>query len=267
MRTQYAGLGRQIVTRAFERAGRPLIEDRIKSVLPRFARASVEDVLAAVGRGELYSGDVLKAVYPDIVDDRKTPDERKGASERKVAPLRVREEGGWFSTRTYGAVLFHVPGVSEEVDWKILAQGGLHTDLPVHLTRNGGAVPGDRIVGILEPGRSITIYPIQSPDLTIFDDRPDLWLDARWDIEEGERPLFPAKLKIAAINEPGTLGVIATVIGENGANIDNVVMTPISPDWRDIVVDVEVLDLKHLSTIVSQLRARTIVNKVERVNG
>ena len=66
---------------------------------------------------------------------------------------------------------------------------------------------------------------------------------------------------------PGTLGAIATVIGENGANIDNIVMQPISPDFRVLFADVEVTDLRHLSSIVSQLRARPIVSKVERVNG
>ena len=255
MRAQYAGLGRQIVTRAFGRAGRPYIEDRLRAALPRFARSSVEDVLAAVGRGEMFSGDVMKAVYPDILD------------ERKPALARARHQNGWFGTRTNANVLFHLPGVGAEVDWKIMAKGGLHPDLPIRFSPNGGAVPGDRVVGILDPDVAITIYPIQSQDLTAYDDQSERWLDVRWDIEDGDRPFFPAKLQIIAINEPGALGAIATVIGENGANIDNVVMNPVSPDFREIVVDVEVSDLKHLTTIVSQLRARPIVSKVERVNG
>ena len=255
MRAQYAGLGRQIVTRAFERAGKPFLDDKLKSALPRLSRGGIDDVLAAVGRGEMFSGDVLKAVHPDILD------------ERRATTPRARNEGGWFGTRTNANVLFHVPGVSAEVDWRILAPMGLHPDLPVEFAEHGGAVPGDRIVGIFTPDVSITIYPIQSPDLTAFDDQPERWLDVRWDISEGDRPFFPAVLVITAINEPGTLGAICTVIGENGANIDNIVINPTSPDFRELNVDVEVLDLKHLSTIVSQLRARPIVSKVERVNG
>ena len=255
MRAQYAGLGRQIVTRAFERAGRPFVEEKLKGSLARFARASVEDVLAAVGRGEMFSGDVLKAVHPDIMD------------ERKPVLTRATSETGWFGTRTNRSLLFHVPGVSEEVDWKIMAKDGLNPDLPIYYAPNGGAVPGDRIVGILAPDVSITVYPIQSADLTAYDEQPKLWLDARWELSEGERLFFPAKLQITAINEPGTLGAIATVIGENGANIDNITMQPISPDFRVLLADVEVTDLRHLSSIVSQLRARPIVSKVERVNG
>ena len=255
MRAQYATLGRQIVARAFERAGRPYAEDKLKGALPRFARQSVDDVLAAVGRGEMFSGDVLKAVHPDVVEERKSSMPRPQAN------------GGWFGLNGNPSLLFHMPGVGDEVDWKIMAKDGLSPDLPVRFAPNGGAVPGDRIVGIFTPNESITVYPIQSPDLKAFDDHPDRWLDVRWDIADGERPFFPAKLQITAINEPGTLGAIATVMGENGANIDNVTMAPISKDQRSITVDVEVTDLKHLSTIVSQLRARPTVSKVERVNG
>jgi GTP pyrophosphokinase len=255
MRAQYAGLGRQIVTRAFERAGRPFSEDKIKSALPRFARSSVEDVLAAVGRGEMFSGDVLKAVYPDIADDRKVVMPRAGA------------EGGWFRVKANPSVVFRVPGASDEADLKLNPITGLRADLPVYYAENGGAVPGDRIVGILDPNVSVTVYPIQSPDLTTFDDQPERWLDARWDIEDRGRASYPARLMVTAINEPGTLGAIATVIGENGANIANVGISALSPDFRALAVDVEVSDLKHLSTIMSQLRARPVVSKVERVNG
>ena len=48
---------------------------------------------------------------------------------------------------------------------------------------NGGAVPGDRIVGILTPGEGVTIYPIQSSALAAFDNEPERWLDVRWDLD------------------------------------------------------------------------------------
>ena len=52
---------------------------------------------------------------------------------------------------------------------------------------NGGAVPGDRIVGILTPGEGITIYPIQSPTLKEFEETPERWLDVRWDMDDARR--------------------------------------------------------------------------------
>ena len=53
-----------------------------RRALPRLARASIEDVLAAVGRGEMFSGDVVRAVYPDHKDDRRTASPEADRGER-----------------------------------------------------------------------------------------------------------------------------------------------------------------------------------------
>jgi GTP pyrophosphokinase len=155
----------------------------------------------------------------------------------------------------------------EEPNDRSIPIRGLQGELPVRFAPNGGAVPGDRIVGILTPGEGITIYPIQSPALTAFDEQPERWLDVRWDVEEGGGEFFPARMVITAINEPGALGTISTVIGDLAANIDNVVFRPLSADFREMTIDVEVNDLKHLNAIISNLRSRSVVSKVERVNG
>ena len=81
------------------------------------------------------------------------------------------------------------------------------------------------------------------------------------------KDLFPAQIKVTAINEPGALGIIATVIGDTGANIDHINFIDRSSDFRDILIDLEVVDVKHLTTIMSQLKAKTVVSAVERVNG
>ncbi len=253
VRRQYAGLGRQIVTRAFERAGRAFSDEKLKGVLPRLARASVDDVLAAVGRGEIYSGDVVRAVYPDFSEERKVPP-------KAVQP----GEAGWFGVKTNANLVFKAPGAEDASAIPIRGLGG---DAPVRFAAGGGAVPGDRIVGILTPGEGITIYPIQSPSLTAFDDQPERWLDVRWDLDSAKRELFPARIVASAINEPGTLGALATLIGETGANIDSLSFTAHSHDFREMTFALEVADLKHLNDIISRLRASPLVSKVERVIG
>ncbi|MBM3624581.1 MAG: bifunctional (p)ppGpp synthetase/guanosine-3',5'-bis(diphosphate) 3'-pyrophosphohydrolase, partial [Alphaproteobacteria bacterium] len=254
VRQQYAGLGRQIVERAFERAGRVWSEDKLKSALMRLARPSVEDALAAVGRGEIYSGDVVKAVYPDFSEERR-------AAPRPIGP----GEPGWFGVKANANVVFKAPGAKD--GGSAIPIRGLRGDAPVRFAPEGGAVPGDRIVGIFTPGEGITIYPIQSPSLTAFDDQPERWLDVRWDIEAGSSALFPVRIVVTAINEPGSLGALATLIGETGANIDNISFKAHSPDFREMTFDLEVADLKHLNGVVTRLRASPLVSKVERVIG
>ena len=128
-------------------------------------------------------------------------------------------------------------------------------------------MPGERIVGIREPGKQITVYPIHSPALVAYDDKPELWLDVRWDLDAARNAYFPTQILVTTLNEPGALGAIATTIGEARANIDNVELRPKGPDFSELIIKLEVRDLQHLNAVLSQLRARPVVHKVERVSG
>jgi len=118
-----------------------------------------------------------------------------------------------------------------------------------------------------DAGEGITIYPIQSEALKDFEDQPERWLDVRWDVDDEGSHRFPARLAVQSVNEPGSLAQIAQVIAEHDGNIDNVKMTRQSPDFTELTIDLEVYNLKHLTSIISQLRAKKVVANAERVNG
>jgi GTP pyrophosphokinase len=244
VRRQYTGLGHQILERAFERASRPFSDEKLKGALPRLARVSVEDVLAAVGRGEMFSGDVVRAVYPDYLDERRGSFDGKGSGQPDGAGKKAGSE--------------HPSGIPIR---------GLNRDMPIRFAQEGGAVPGDRIVGILTPGEGVTIYPIQSPSLAAFDNEPDRWIDVRWDLESGSTQRFPARIKLQSINEPGSLAQITQVIADHDGNIDNVSMKRRTQDFTDMTIDLTVWDLKHLNAIIAELRAKRVVSRVDRVTG
>src|SRR5450755_1734965 len=254
VRTQYTGLGRRIVERLFQRAKIAYTDEKLKGALPRLARASIEDVMAAVGRSELKASDVARAMYPDYKEER--------AAAMAVKP---KSEGGWFGLKKLTSVKFKVPGIAAV--GPAIPIRGINSDLPVSFAPDGGAVPGDRIVGILTPGEWITIYPIQSHALSEFEDKPERWLDVRWDEEASTPRRFPARIAVQSVNEPGSLAQIAQVIAEHDGNIDNIRMPRRAPDFTDVLIDLEVYDLKHLTAIIAQLRAKPVVAKAERVNG
>jgi RelA/SpoT family (p)ppGpp synthetase len=251
VRNQYSGLGRRIVERLCERAKIEYSDENLKGALPRLARASIDDVLSAVGRGEMKASDVVRAMYPDYKDER-------------VAPAAPKPDSGWFGLKLARAVKFKLPAEGES---SAIPIRGINSDLPVRFAPKGGAVPGDRIVGILTPGEGITIYPIQSESLKQFEDQPERWLDVRWDVDDKVPQRFPAQLAVQSVNEPGTLAQIAQVIAEHDGNIDNIRMTRQSPDFTELTIDLEVYNLKHLTSIISQLRAKKVVANAERVNG
>jgi RelA/SpoT family (p)ppGpp synthetase len=251
VRDQYSGLGRRILERLCQRAKIAYSDEQLEGALPRLARASIDDVMSAVGRGEMKATDVVRAMFPDYKDERVTP----------VAP----KESGWFGLKRAKAVKFKVPETAE--NGAAIPIRGINTDLPVRFAPNGGAVPGDRIVGIMTPGVGITIYPIHSPALTEFEDQPERWLDVRWDVDETTPQRYPAQLAVQSVNEPGSLAQIAQVIAEHDGNIDNIRMSRQSPDFTELTIDLEVYNLKHLTSIISQLRAKKVVANAERVNG
>jgi GTP diphosphokinase / guanosine-3',5'-bis(diphosphate) 3'-diphosphatase len=251
VRHQYSGLGRRIVERLCQRAKIEYSDEKLEGALPRLARASIDDVMSAVGRGEMKASDVVRAMYPDYKDER-------------VAPVAPKSESGWFGLTLGRAVKFKLP---PETEGGAIPIRGINSDLPVRFAPKGGAVPGDRIVGILTPGEGITIYPIQSEALKQFEDQPERWLDVRWDVDDKVPQRFPAQLAVHSVNEPGTLAQIAQVIAEHDGNIDNIRMTRQSPDFTELTIDLEVYNLKHLTSIISQLRAKKVVAAAERVNG
>ncbi|TIP10329.1 bifunctional (p)ppGpp synthetase/guanosine-3',5'-bis(diphosphate) 3'-pyrophosphohydrolase [Mesorhizobium sp.] len=259
IRKQYSGLGIRILERAFERSGKTFTKESLKSVLHRLARKDIEDVLASVGRGELASADVMKAVFPDYKDERVT-----------LAAPKQREEG-WSKIRNAAGMLFQIPGRTARKDKGQPKDGavpirGVRGDLPVRFAPEG-AVPGDRIVGIVQPGTGITIYPIQSPALQAFDDQPERWIDVRWDIDERTKERFPARVSVTAINAPGSLADIAQVVASNDANIHTLSMVRTAPDFTEMLIDLEVWDLKHLNRLLSQLKDNSSVSDARRVNG
>ncbi len=252
-RRQYAALGRHTLERRFEQADKPFSEEALPPAAARMAFPEVDDLLAAVGRGELSPDAVLSEVHPDYRDVRVSVAEQPG-------------EKGWTASGR-SSLKFRLPASegAAGADVGIPIRG--FADIPVRFAADGGAVPGDRIVGILTPGEGIVVYPIHSPSLSAYDDEPGRWVDVRWDISENSTERFPARIRVSALNEPGTLATIAEVIGTADGNIDNLRMLGRGRDFTEMEIDLEVWNLKHLNRIVTGLREKRVVSQAERVNG
>jgi len=260
IRKQYSGLGYRILERTFERAGKAFSKEALKPVLHRLAQKDVEDAIAAVGRGEVSSLDVLRAVFPDYQDERVT--------------VKMTGDDGWFNMRSASGMVFKIPGKSrsalEDDGAAEMLDGpdplpirGLSGNVDVHFGP-AGAVPGDRIVGIMEKGKGITIYPIQAPALQRFDDEPERWIDVRWDLDEANKSRFMARVMINALNEPGTLASVAQSIATLDVNIRGLNMVRIGTDFSELALDVEVWDLRQLNQLLSQLKDLDCVSTVTR---
>ncbi|MFB2551071.1 RelA/SpoT family protein [Ensifer soli] len=255
IRKQYAGLGHRILERTFERAGKSFSREALKPSLHRLGQKEVEDAIALVGRGELSSLDVLRAVYPDHQDERVTP--------------KPNTDEGWFNMPSATGMVFKLPQRRRDAETgaegpEALPIRGLSGNAEVRFSPSG-AVPGDRIVGIMEKDRGITIYPIQSATLQKFDDETDAWIDMRWDLDQANNTRFMARIAITALNEPGTLAEVAQAVSSSDINIRSLAMGRVAADFSELQLDLEVWDLRQLNHLIAQLRELPSVSSINRV--
>ena len=235
-RKQYAHIGRELVEKLLGQQKIAFTEKEVIAAVPRLGHKNLDDALAAVGRGELPASDFSKAMGIEI--DAKVL--------RALQRKRAKSGDEKFSLPVRGA-----------------AAG---TVLKIHATT--GAVPGERIVGIVTPGEGITIYPIFSAALEQFDQEPERWVDMAWGVvEDGQR--FPARVAITIANEVGALAQVTQVIGEHGGNIDELTVQARHGvrDFYDLVIYIEVTDIRHLNVIMNELKAKPMVSDVTRVTG
>ena len=253
VRAQYGKLGREILVRAFQRREKTFSEESLAAA----ARPSVaKDRRGRDGRGRTRRAGA-RPTWSARCFPKKSRKSRPSGGARSSAPTKAGSD-----SRKVMGLKFRWPGSGErtrEHGPSGIPIRGLRGDLPVSFAA-GGAVPGDRIVGILTPGQGITIYPIHAEALKAFDEEPERWIDVTWDIDEDNPQRFPAKISVTVLNEPGSLAQVATVIGEANGNIDNIKMTNSVPDYTEMLIDLEVWDLKHLNDIIAGLRAKDVVS-------
>ena len=235
MRKQYAGIGRELVEKLLARQSKTFNDKDAAKAVPRIGHRNLDDAMAAIGRGDLSAADMLKAMgFAVEAKDLRGLRKKAGA----------KAEDGKFSLPVRGAA----------------------ANMALKIFRRTGAVPGERIVGILTPGEGIVIYPIFAAALEQFDKEPDRWVDLAWGVaEEGSR--FPARIFITLANEVGALAQVTQVIGEHGGNIDELTLHARHGvrDFFDLVILLEVFDIRHLNEIMNELKAKPLVSEVNRV--
>jgi GTP diphosphokinase / guanosine-3',5'-bis(diphosphate) 3'-diphosphatase len=204
--------------------------------------------------------DVVRALAPE-----------KAAAGSKPAPERPDDKGrvhkGWLSIARPVANSLRLSDpeqASAQASSRVrgIPIRGVKNDMPV-IFEAGGAVPGDRIVGVLAPDEGIRVFQIHSPRLKEYEH--ERWIDVAWDIDPESPERFPALISVTAPNKPGTLAEIANVIGQAGGNIDNLKMLRRASDFTELRIGLEVWDLAHLNQIINGLKAKAVVSQIDRV--
>jgi GTP pyrophosphokinase len=240
-RAQYIELGRAILQKAFKQDGYDFSEKALDGVLKKFHCESVDDLFASVGEGLQTEREVMNAVFPGSQTGK--------SRSAKIVPLGARRTRGDKAKDHAVPITGLIPGMA------------------VHFAGCCHPLPGDRIVGIVTTGKGVTIHTIDCETLESFAESPERWLDVSWNLGPEGDGTHVGRLHVVLANGPGNLGSMSTVIGRANGNISNLKITSRSVDFFELMVDVEVSDVRHLTNIIAALRATPVVNSVERARG
>ncbi len=241
-RAEHIALGRTMLEKLCKQEGVDFGEKPFEAIAEKFQAASFEDLLANVGASLQSPRDVFFAAFPELrvkaqektLETPPSTQKKPSSSSGQVPPLALR---------------------------------GLIPGMAVHFARCCHPLPGDSIVGIVSTGRGVTIHTTDCETLEAFRGAPERWVDVDWGEGYGKEAGMIGRLTVVLSNRPNSLGALATIIGKGEGNIRDLKIIGRTPEFFDILIDVDVRDTQHLMSIMASLRASEAVISVDRTKG
>ncbi len=214
--------GRSILDRELHRLGvDDLALDRLAQQL---GLAAVDELLLAVGRGDLNTGQIARAAHQLTQPPAPEPAE--------PALLPTRQKKG----KSGGDI--HIRGVG---------------NLLTNLARCCKPAPGDHIVGFITRGRGVTIHRSDCPNiLNAGDDKRARLIEVEWSTQE--RNTYQVDIEIQAMDRQGLLRDVSSVLANEKVNV---IATTTATDRRTntarMQATLEIADIDQLSRLLSRI--------------
>ncbi|HHH48008.1 MAG TPA: bifunctional GTP diphosphokinase/guanosine-3',5'-bis pyrophosphate 3'-pyrophosphohydrolase [Gammaproteobacteria bacterium] len=123
-------------------------------------------------------------------------------------------------------------------------------------------IPGDSILGFVSTGRGIVIHTRSCKNVREFRNNPERWIDVQW--EPDIKNSFPVDIRVDTANQRGVLATVASVIAEEGSNIENVSIDERDGLYSSMIFTISVRDRVHLAQIIRRVRAIDSVARIAR---
>ena len=242
--------GRAALAKAFRQEGVDGSEKALEPALKHFKFATTDDLYVAVGNGTVGPKDVVHAAYPELRQSARAP--------RMLLGLPARPG----SSRGPGA------GVGSTGEDSGLAITGLISGMNVHYAGCCHPLPGDRIIGIVATGKGVTIHQADCQMLESFASTPERFIDVDWNRNpDAKLGLYTGRLSVIAANRPDALANLTNAINKHEGVLSNLKILNRQQEFCEVLVDVEVRDLRHLNILMAGLRAVGGISQIDRARG
>ena len=226
-------LGREIVAREVRRRRLDApTDERLAAAAAALSLGGGDQLHAAIGRGDVPLGQVIRALYPDLAaDDLHAP--KATAFGRVVDRLRLGRG-------------IRIQGVD---------------GLMVRYAQCCQPVPGDSVVGYVTKGRGISIHRSDCPNLLTLSAEIERRVEIDWQALQGE--VFVVQLGLEGEDRRGLYADICQAISETGTNIRSAEL--VSKDgavFGSVLVEVE--SQTHLQKVLKGVRRVKGVTAIAR---
>jgi GTP pyrophosphokinase len=244
---RYVGEGRSLLEKEMTRLG---VEGKpnLEQIGQKFNLHKGDDLLAAIGRGEIPPGQIARQVGEPKTEAQA---EAQAAAEAELA-AKKRSRRRKHALRREGA---HPEVVVEGID-----------DLMTHMAHCCKPVPRDPIIGFITRGRGVTIHRRDCGNVRRLpeEDRARL-LDVRWAEELTEDSAFPVDLVVLAADRKGLLRDISSILSDEDVDVLGVnTVSDRRTDRAAMRFTVEVKDMGQLEQVLGKLRQMPDVLDVRR---
>ncbi|WP_025728319.1 RelA/SpoT family protein [Atopobacter phocae] len=243
----------QIIFQLKERGFNPkeiLNKKALKEVRERFNFATEEDLMIAIGFGDVSVGSIVNKLTEKIRQEQLEEEQLRQLMENDPKSTETQRE-----KRHNKMTVKHAGGaVVEGVD-----------NLLIRLSRCCSPVPGDDIVGYITKGRGISVHRTDCPNVQCAKDEINRLIDMEWEDTSQLKELYNTELIVRGYNRNGLLNEVLNVInstikslkGVNGKIDDN--------QMAEITVNLGIENVNQLSLIVDKIRSIPDVYAVQRI--
>jgi guanosine-3',5'-bis(diphosphate) 3'-pyrophosphohydrolase len=225
-------IGKEYLDRELRKRRKKVSEAELGEAVARVGYNSLDNLYAALGRGDVGLTFVLRQLWPD--EQLPSEPSRPSTFSRLVEQIRGGPKG------------VKIQGID---------------NIMVRYSQCCQPVPGDNVVGYITSGRGISIHRTDCPNILKFDTHPERRIEIDWQSDHA-RLLF-VRISVEGTDRRGLLSDIAKAISGTGTNIQSATTEAVEGGMHgEFVVEVE--DLQHLNRVMKAVRKVKGVIGVER---
>ncbi|MGY3707759.1 RelA/SpoT family protein [Granulicatella adiacens] len=219
----------------------------MKDIASRFNFGTEEDLLAAIGFGE---------VSYQTVANKMTDKARKEIEDQKVV------ETAFEKTTTQGQK-------KESQKMKIRHEGGVIIEgvdnLLIRLSRCCNPVPGDDIVGYITKGRGISVHRKDCPNVQLPESEQNRLIEVDWEDAANTGQQYDTELVVEGYNRNGLLNEVLNVINSTTKSLNSGNGKVDANKMATISVNIGIMNTQQLDFIVDKIKQIPDVYSVRRV--